>query len=305
MNTNTYIFPSNAVSEIGRCTPKRLYELLDKKVLGQEHVKRAISVAIYEHIKRAEAYAKGIVLPKANMLIIGATGSGKTHLIRSISEIGIPSIKINATQLVQHGYIGGIHVQDIAKILLAETGNNKDRASNAVVFIDEIDKLATRRNQDSEVARIGVQQDLLTIIDTGSIYQIEEESVNLDLSRVLFIFCGAFCGINEIAQFKPYGDSNQVDTEALIQYGFIPEFANRLGNIVIMETLSTQVIEQMVVKQVKNYSYYLPMTPYEQTVYIELICSEIFENKIHTTMGGRCVIPTIQRFFQEKVFAIT
>lgn len=232
-------------SSYAKYTPKQIYSLLDVKVIGQDHVKKAVSVVIYEHIKRTEAYDKGIVLPKTNMLIIGTSGTGKTHLIRTISEeVNIPCIKINATQLVQHGYIGGIHVQDIAKILLTRTGYNNSDISKAIIFIDEIDKIATKSNHDSDVAAIGVQQDLLTVIDSGSLYQIDDEAKNIDLSQALFIFCGAFNGINDIAKFKPYSTNDHIDTEALIQYGFIPEFANRLGNIVLMDPLSEQVIEK-------------------------------------------------------------
>ena len=240
-----------------RLKPAEVARHLCRFVIGQSEAKKVLSVALCDHFQHVRLTLAGKPAPfyqKQNVLILGPTGVGKTHLIRSAADlIGVPFVKADATKFSETGYVGG-DVDDLVRDLVRRAGGDVKRASHGIIYLDEIDKLATRSEGGGrDVSGRGVQTNLLKLMEDGDIPLISPNDVNAQMqaaisaarghsqggpdtistSHILFIASGAFSGISNLIQARlkcsDKGDLlSKVTTADLIAYGLEPEFIGRL-----------------------------------------------------------------------------
>ena len=247
--------------------PSEIKEILDEYVIGQEYAKRILSVAVHNHYKRIESNqnVSGVEINKSNIMLIGPTGSGKTLLAQTLAKIlDVPFTIADATTLTEAGYVGE-DVENIIVNLLQNADYDVERTQRGIVYIDEIDKIASRGDNPSitrDVAGEGVQQALLKLIE-GTIASIppkggrkhpQQEFIQIDTTNILFICGGAFVGLDKIisqrldkktigfvAEIKGKRERDigeilrNVQPEDLIKFGMIPEF---VGRVPIVSTLT-------------------------------------------------------------------
>lgn len=253
---------------------------LDEYVIGQEHAKKVMSVAVYNHYKRVyDTNKDSIELEKSNMLMLGPTGSGKTYMVKTLAKLlNVPLAITDATSLTEAGYIGD-DVESVLSKLLAAADNDVERAEKGIVFIDEIDKIAKKRNTNSrDVSGESVQQGLLKLLEGAEVeVPVGATSKNamvpmttIDTTNILFICGGAFpdlenvikrrlnksSGIGFAGELKDKYDAdktllNKATIEDLREYGMIPEFLGRLPVLFALEPLSKEMLVQ-VLKEPKN-----------------------------------------------------
>ena len=260
--------------------PHKIKAQLDDYVIGQEHAKKAMAVAVYNHYKRvATDTMDDIEIEKSNMLMIGPTGSGKTYLVKTLARLlDVPLAIADATSLTEAGYIGD-DIESVLSKLLAAADNDVEKAERGIVFIDEIDKLAKKRNASQrDVSGESVQQGLLKLLEGSDVeVPVGANSKNamvpletINTKNILFICGGAFPDLEEIIKErlnkhssmgfiadlkdKYDGEKNllsKVTVEDLRKFGMIPEFIGRLPVIFTLQGLNEEMLVK-ILKEPKN-----------------------------------------------------
>ena len=334
--------------------PHRIKAGLDRYVIGQEHAKKVLSVAVYNHYKRIIAEEKQaahkkeeekkripdpakkkLTIDKSNILLLGPTGCGKTYLVETLAALlDVPLAMTDATSLTEAGYIGD-DIESVVSKLLAAAGNNVAKAERGIIFVDEIDKLAKKRNMNQrDVSGEAVQQGMLRLLEGSEVeVPVGASSKNamvpmrkVNTKNILFIVGGAFPGLEDIirerltehssigfsADLKDRFDKDKdlllkVTTEDLRKFGMIPEFLGRLPVICPLHSLTEEMLVR-ILKEPQNailrqYEALLAMDEVRLTFEDDAL-SAIAACALEKDTGARALRSIIESFMLDIMYEI-
>ena len=320
--------------------PHRIKAQLDEYVIGQETAKKAIAVAVYNHYKRVILKSQAeptddVQIEKSNILMLGPTGSGKTYLVKTLARLlDVPLAIADATSLTEAGYIGD-DIESVVSKLLAAADNDVERAEHGIIFIDEIDKIAKKKNiTNRDVSGESVQQELLKLLE-GSQVEVPVgsnqknaltpmETVNTD--HILFICGGAFPDLENIVKERLTKTSSmgfnahlkdefeddpnilsRATTEDLRTFGMIPEFLGRLPVIVSLQTLTKELLVK-ILKEPKNaiLKQYIRLLEMDEVklVFDDDALEWIAEEALKKETGARALRAIIEDFMLDIMYEI-
>ena len=316
--------------------PHKIKARLDEYVIGQEYAKKVISVAVYNHYKRVvTGTMDDIEIEKSNMLMIGPTGSGKTYLVRTLARLlNVPLAIADATSLTEAGYIGD-DIESVVSKLLAAAGNDVEKAEQGIIFIDEIDKIAKKKNTNQrDVSGESVQQGMLKLLEGADVeVPVGANSKNamvplttVNTRNILFICGGAFPGLEDIikerlnkqasigfrADLKDKYDNDpdileKVTLEDIRNFGMIPEFIGRLPIVFTLKGLTKDMLIQ-ILKEPKNailkqYQKLLALDEV-QLNFEEGALEAIAEKALEKKTGARALRAIIEEFMLDIMYEI-
>ena len=333
-------FPAIDITNIP--PPHEIKALLDEHVVGQEYAKKVMSVAVYNHYKRVidqenliDSEDDGIEIEKSNMLMIGPTGSGKTYMVKTIAKLlDVPLAITDATSLTEAGYIGD-DIESVVSKLLTAADNDVEKAERGIIFIDEIDKLAKKKNTNQrDVSGESVQQGMLKLLEGAEVeVPVGASSKNamvpmavVDTSNILFICGGAFPDLEDIIKERlnksssmgfvadlkdKYDDEenilSKVQVEDLRKFGMIPEFIGRLPVVFALEKLTEDMFVQILTEPknaiVKQYQKLLRFDEVKLEFEEEALRS-IARAARERELGARALRSIIEEFMLDIMYEI-
>ena len=316
--------------------PHKIKQKLDEYVVGQEHAKKVMSVAVYNHYKRvATGTMDEIEIEKSNMLMIGPTGCGKTYLVKTLARLlDVPLAIADATSLTEAGYIGD-DIESVVSKLLAAADNDVDRAERGIIFIDEIDKIAKKKNTNArDVSGESVQQGMLKLLEGAEVeVPVGANSKNamvplatVNTRNILFICGGAFPDLDDIikqrlnkktsigysAELKDKYDKEKnilshVTVEDIRKFGMIPEFIGRLPVIFTLEGLSREMMIQILSQPrnaiLKQYQKLLELDEVE-LLFDEGALEAIADKALEKETGARALRAIIEEFMLDIMYEV-
>ena len=316
--------------------PHKIKASLDEYVVGQEHAKKAISVAVYNHYKRVATNTMDeIEIEKSKMLMIGPTGCGKTYLVKTLARLlDVPLAIADATSLTEAGYIGD-DIESVVSKLLAAADNDVEKAERGIIFIDEIDKIAKKKNNNSrDVSGESVQQGMLKLLEGAEVeVPVGANSKNamvplatINTRNILFICGGAFPDLELIikerltkqssmgfnGQLKDRFDKeknliSRVTVEDIRKFGMIPEFIGRLPIIFTLQGLTKEMMVK-ILKEPKNaiLKQYQKLLELDEVKldFSEEALEAIAEKALERETGARALRSIIEEFMLDIMYEI-